>query len=50
MIAVGGMVALALLGARLAPAGAAPVGPASAAGWTAPALQLSEDLRTVEAG
>ncbi len=50
MISVLGMAALALMGALAVPAGTKPVGPASAAGWSAPAVQLSAADGAVEAG
>ncbi len=41
MIAVGGMLVLAVLGALAVPEGAAAVGPASAVGWTEAPVQRS---------
>lgn len=50
VIALGGMAALALLAATVPPEGGRPVGPASAVGWQAAPVQVSESARTVEAG
>jgi hypothetical protein len=50
MISVLGMMSLAVLGALMVPEGSQPMGPASAVGWTAPAVQLSAAERAVEAG